>query len=105
MDTVTDMPEGVPRFALLDDYDGERLTPDTDPLDAYLNYRENVRLGRVREMGFTLTDFRDYIAFLYKCWSELRSEAALPDLQKNTGDRGYIARNILTTSGDPKEPG
>ncbi len=103
MDAVTDMPDGVPRFTIWDDYDGERLTPDTDPLDAYLNYRENVRLGRVREMGFTLTDFRDYIASLYRRWAELRSEGPLATLPKNTGDRGYFPKTVLTSRADPKQ--
>jgi len=60
---VTDVPGDVPRFTIRDDYDpgGERLTADTDPMGAYLTYLEDVRLGCARDMGFTPTDFREYI--------------------------------------------
>ena len=59
--TVTGMAE----YTIREDYDRDGdLTSDADPLDAYLTYREYVQLGRVRDMGFTLTDFRENIASL-----------------------------------------
>ena len=55
---------GMAEYTIRQDYDRDGdLTADADPLDAYLTYREYV-LGRLRDMGFTLTDFREYIASL-----------------------------------------
>lgn len=68
MGKVTDMPADEPKFAIREDYDpnGKRLTADTDPMDAYLTYQDAVRLSYVRDMGFTLTDFREHIASLHR---------------------------------------
>ena len=52
-------------YTIREDYDRDGdLTADADPLDAYLTCREYAQLGRVRDMGFTLTDFREYIVSL-----------------------------------------
>ena len=56
---------GMAEYTIRQDYDRDGdLTADADPLDAYLTYREYVQLGRVHGMGFTLADFRKYIASL-----------------------------------------
>ena len=63
--TVTGMPEDAPKYTIRDDYDPDGdLTYDADPVAAYLTYREDVRIGFVVEMGFTLEDFRGYISSL-----------------------------------------
>ena len=65
--TVTVMPEDAPKFTIREDYDPDGdLTDDADPMAAYLTYREDVRIGFVVDMGFTLTDFREHIESLHR---------------------------------------
>ena len=40
------------------DPDQELLTPDPDPVAAYLTYLDEVHAGAVGDCGFTLADFR-----------------------------------------------
>jgi hypothetical protein len=62
---VTGTPEDAPKFTIREDYDPEGdLTADVDPVAAYLTYREDVRIGFVVDMGFSLEDFRQHIAQL-----------------------------------------
>jgi hypothetical protein len=42
------------------------MSADADPVAAYLTSLEDTRLGAVGEMGFTLEDFKTYIAGLRK---------------------------------------
>ena len=50
-------------YSIADDYDPDGDMPaDTDPMAASLTYLEDVRLGGVGDMGFTLDDFKRYIA-------------------------------------------
>ena len=53
-------------FTIRDDYDPDRkrLSFDSDPVAAWLIYREDVRLGAVSDMGLSLEDFRQHIAQL-----------------------------------------
>ena len=60
---MTGMPEDL--YTIREDYDPDGdLTADTDPVAAYMTYREEVGLGYVREMHFGLIDFERYIASL-----------------------------------------
>jgi hypothetical protein len=59
------MPDDAPKYSIRDDYDPDGdLNADADPVAAYLTYREDVRIGFVVEMRFTLEDFREYISSL-----------------------------------------
>ena len=59
------MSENTPEYTIAEycDPDGE-MSPNADPLSAYLTYVADVRGGAVGEMGFTLHDFEEYIARL-----------------------------------------
>ena len=47
------------------DPDGD-MSPDADPMAEYLTYPDRVGEGAVGDMGFTLEDFKGYIAGLRK---------------------------------------
>jgi hypothetical protein len=50
-------------YSIADDYDPDGDMPAAaDPLTAYLTCLEDVRLGGVGDMGFSLEDFKRYIA-------------------------------------------
>lgn len=55
-------------FTIHDDYDpdAKRVSADSDPVAAWLIYREHVRLGAVGDIGLSLEDFRQHIAQLRK---------------------------------------
>jgi hypothetical protein len=54
-------------FSIADDCDpmGD-MSPNADPATEYRVYLSNVRGGMVGDMGFTLDDFKTYIAGLRK---------------------------------------
>jgi hypothetical protein len=54
-------------FTIADDYDPDRdMSPNADPTTEYRAYLSNVCGGMVGDMGFTLDDFKTYIAGLRK---------------------------------------
>jgi hypothetical protein len=54
-------------FTIADDYDPDGdISPDANPATAYRTYLRDVRGGMVGDMGFTLDDFKTYIAGLRK---------------------------------------
>lgn len=62
------MPESVSKYSIARDYDpnGERLSADSDPREAFLTYVDEIHGGAIGDMGFTLQHFRDYIDELRK---------------------------------------
>ena len=53
-------------FSIADyDPDGD-MYADADPMAEYLTYLSHVRIGVVWDMGFSLEDFKTYIAGLRK---------------------------------------
>jgi hypothetical protein len=54
-------------FTIADDYDPDGdMSPNANPVTAYRTYLRDVRGGMVGDMGFTLDDFKTYIAGLRK---------------------------------------
>ena len=54
-------------FTIADDYDPDGdMSPNAYPVTAYWTYLRDVRGGMVGDMGFTLDDFKTYIAGLRK---------------------------------------
>jgi hypothetical protein len=54
-------------FTIADDYDPDGdISPDADPITEYRTYLRDVRGGMVGDMGFTLDDFKTYIAGMRK---------------------------------------
>jgi hypothetical protein len=52
-------------FTIADDYDPDgEMSPNANPATEYRAYLANVRGGMVGDMGFTLDDFKTYIAGL-----------------------------------------
>jgi hypothetical protein len=52
-------------FTIADDYDPDGdISPNAKPTTEYRAYLANVRGGMVGDMGFTLDDFKTYIAGL-----------------------------------------
>ena len=61
------MSENAPGYTIADDYDPDGdMYADADPMAEYLKYLSHVRIGVVWDMGFTLEDFKTYIAGLRK---------------------------------------
>jgi len=57
------MSENTPEYTIAEHYDPDReMSPNADPLSAYLTYVADVRGGAVGEMRFSLQDFKQYIA-------------------------------------------
>jgi hypothetical protein len=54
-------------FTIADDYgpDGD-ISPNADPIAEYRTYLRDVRGGMVGDMGFSLDDFKTYIAGMQK---------------------------------------
>jgi hypothetical protein len=68
--------EETPKFTIADDYDPDvDIVHGADPMAEYLTYLDCVRAGAVDDMGFTLEDFKRYIA------------AASLDLLKDAGNK------------------
>jgi hypothetical protein len=54
-------------FTIADDYDPDGdMSPNADPTTEYRAYLNHARGGMVGDMGFTLDDFKAYIAGLRK---------------------------------------
>jgi hypothetical protein len=54
-------------YTIADDYDPTgRIRHDSDPAAVYQTYLEEVRLGTISGLWFSLEDFEDYIAGLKK---------------------------------------
>lgn len=59
--------EETPNYTIADDLDPDGdMSPDADPMAEYLTYPDRVGEGAVGDMGFTLEDFKGYIAGLRK---------------------------------------
>jgi hypothetical protein len=55
------MSENTPEYTIAEHYDPDReMSPNADPLSAYLTYVADVRGGAVGEMRFSLQDFKQY---------------------------------------------
>ena len=46
------------------DVDGNILSWDSDPLEAFLTYLDEIRRGAVGDLGLSLADFREHIEVL-----------------------------------------
>ena len=56
-----------PEFTIANDYDPDGdMSTNADPMAEFLTYLSHVRGAAVGDMGFTLDDFKRYIAGLRK---------------------------------------
>jgi hypothetical protein len=54
-------------YSIADDYDADGdISANTSPMTEYLSYVSHVHAGAVGDMGFTLENFKRYIAGLRK---------------------------------------
>ena len=61
------MSDDVQKYTIADDYDPDGdISSNADPMREYRRYLADVRGGMVGDMGFTLDDFKTYIAGLRK---------------------------------------
>ena len=59
------MSDDIQKYTIADDYDPDGdMSPNADPTTEYQAYLTDVREGVVGDMGFTLNDFKTYIAGL-----------------------------------------